>query len=1434
MSAESANKENEPASPGNVSKQSTAISHEPTVLFRDPALEAAAQEGGAGAPQRGVTDVAHGAPTAGSALPRKPVAAPEKLGRYEIKQLLGRGGMGEVYIGHDPQLQRRVAVKVPRFGKPADAERFALEARQLAQLHHPGIVTIFDVGNDAGLSYMVSDFVAGTSLHEWLKLQRPTWQETARIIATVADALAYAHAQRVVHRDVKAENIIMKDNRTPVLVDFGLAISDDALSPHELGVVSGTPNYMAPEQAAGKAHRIDGRTDIYALGVVLYRMLCGRIPFSSPDVYELLRQVREDDPQPPRQLVPELPLEMERICLKAMSKRPSDRYTTAGDMALELRACLSQAASAAPASSSQQVVAAADSSKQSAVSSSGRRARQAERRLVTVLYCRCDLFDSAELLEKLDPEEQHDLLTDYQQLCIQAVKLFGGTIVQSTGRDLIVCLGYPIAYEDAAQRALRTALAMRDRVLELAERIQRQFGATLSIWIGIHTGPVVAEEAANPGDALSLAGEARNVASHMHVAAQPNTILISQATHRLTRAFFIYESIGSHAIRGAAQALELFKVVSEGEVKSRIEVAELAGLTPLVGRELELQILKDRWEKATESMGQVVLLIGDAGLGKSRLLRELRESISLGGTSASSIQSNMALAQVPQVIEWRCSPYYDNTALYPATEFFTRWLGIRREDEPQQQLDKLVKHLESLDLAEPQTVALFASLLSIPYSQHHAALEVTPQRLKELTQEALIDWLRACTARHPVLFLVEDLHWVDPSTLEFLGSLIDQAAGDQLLAVLTFRPEFQAPWKSKAHQTELALSRLTKRQVGEVMEKKTGLKNLPADLVARIVERTDGVPLFIEEFTQVLLESDALRNVAGRMELADSSTLDAIPATLQDLLLARLNRMDSMPEVSQMGAALGREFGYDLLHATLDLDEKALQEELAKLVAAEILMQKGRLPRCVYTFKHALIQDAAYQSLLKKTRQQFHTKIGSTLEQQFPETAKATPELLAHHFSEAGAYEKGVTYWHQAGLHSQARSANQEAISHFTTGLKLLQELAPSPERDRLELALQAPLGVVLTAARGWGAPEVAPTIERARALCEQYGSVDDRFFVVWGLWGFRLLRLELPKCWELAADVMRLLEGVPERKDLLAEAEWIPGCTAFYAGDFPSALEHFGSGMALFNEDQARAHALRTGQNVGVMFRCHIALVLWEMGLPDQALKCADEMMQFARKLGHPFSYAMALYYRRRVGQCCGSEELVRKSIEEECALCQQQGFAFWGAHAFLARGSLLISQGKIEEARSQTEATWQMLQAAGLRCSLSHPCSFLTESFLNAGRLDEAALWLRRGLDLVEQHGERCLDSELLRLQGELLLAQSPQGEAEAATCFEKAADVARRQHARSRELRALMSLCRLTRNAEAARLLSEVYSSFTEGRDSAVLKQAKGLLERLPIGG
>ncbi len=948
-------------------------------------------------------------------------------------------------------------------------------------------MAVHDVGIHEGQLYIVSDYLDGPDLDRWLRDNRPSWPEAARIAAAVADALAHAHARLIVHRDIKPANILLTADRAPVLVDFGLALDDAGAGGREKGKVSGTPWYMSPEQVAGIAHRIDGRTDIYSLGVVLYEMLTGRVPFRAPDYLELSRQVRDDEPQPPRQLVRDIPPELERACLKAMAKGQQDRYTTAGDFADDLR-CILPTATPAPASRPGAEVPAspiptADSHAVTPAPfrpdsltppSTGHTARQAERRQVTLLVCGCTLFESEAYLESL-AEDQAKVLRVFQQACEQAVRRFDGTLVQCNEQGLLVCFGYPVAYEDGAHRAARTGLALLEDLRGLSEQLRREHELELNPWVGLHTGPAVVEAKEN---AVVLAGEARHVAGRLEYAAKPGQVLCTESTHRLLRGQWQCTSLGPRKIKGVAQPVELFRVEGVCQARSQIEAAGRAGLTPLTGRDHEISLLMDRWEKAQEGMGQVVLIVGEPGLGKSRLVHTLKEHV-LGLMVEGEVDS--------PVIEWRCAPHFRNTGLYPAIDFYERALALDREEPPQARFDRLVDRLEQYDLARPETVPLWASLLSLPTPARFPPLALSPARQREETFRAMLEWLHVRAARKPILFIVEDLHWVDASTVEFLRLFLAEGLHDRILTAFTFRPEFQPPWPALAHQTRLALDPLSRRQVGELIGKKTG-GAVPGALVEQIYDRAGGVPLFVEEFTQIVQESGVLGQAEGG---APATTVlpHEVPATLHDLVMARLDHMEGGRELAQLAATLGREFTYEMLAAVATEEASALQAELARLVQAEILHVKGRPPRCTYVFKHALLEDALHNALVKGKRQQFHRRIAEVLETQFPQTVQTQPELLAHHCTEAGLTDKAIGYWLQAGLRSRERSAEIEAIGHLTCGLALLETLPESAERDVRELELLSPLGTAYIAARGYAAPEVGPVFRRARSAASGSGN---------------------------------------------------------------------------------------------------------------------------------------------------------------------------------------------------------------------------------------------------------------------------------------------------------------------------------------------------------
>ena len=675
---------------------------------------------------------------------------------------------------------------------------------------------------------------------------------------------------------------------------------------------------------------------------------------------------------------------------------------------------------------------------------------------------------------------------------------------------------------------------------------------------------------------------------------------------------------------GGTEHAETASTASQGQPHEFDEPAAVA-ISPLIGRDAELKLLEDRWEQALEGQSQTVLVLGEAGLGKSRLVRTIARLIREGSGEGTGTADKPQI----QVVEWRCAEHFQNSELHPVSDFMNRFLGFGTDDSPSLRFERLARHLEDYGLNSPETVGLFAKLLFLPEDERYLAPGLTPAREREETFRLLHRWLDGGSAKRPTLFILEDLHWSDASTLEFLGQLIGERQSEKILTVLTFRPEFKVPWPAAAHQTILALNRLNRRQLAEWMRIASN-RPLPDSLISQIYQRTGGVPLLVEEFARMVRES------AVAEPTTNAAPTREVPATLQDLVIARLDRMACDREVVLLTTTLGHQFDYELLASAASIDEARLRTELAKLVSAGILYSKGEWPHCSYRFKHALLEEALYTSIDEPKRREFHQRVAETMEARFPKVAETQPELLAEHFTKAGQLLKAVGYSLKAGLRSRDRFANVEAVSHLRKGARLLEKLEPSAARDALELELLGPLSTAYIAWRGYADPEVGPILSRAHALCERVGETPQVFAVMWGNFAYHIVRGDFRMCAALAEEAIAFAERL-NHPGILMESLFLRGITHFYRGDFSSARNTCADALAQFDDRERTASLAKLiGEDPGITCRCYLSLALWHLGFADQALELTRQTVERARSINHIFSLEYALHHAGWLLQHC------------------------------------------------------------------------------------------------------------------------------------------------------------------------------------------------------
>jgi class 3 adenylate cyclase/tetratricopeptide (TPR) repeat protein len=1052
----------------------------------------------------------------------------------------------------------------------------------------------------------------------------------------------------------------------------------------------------------------------------------------------------------------------------------------------------------------------------------------------------CDLVGSTSLSQQLDAEEWRDLIAQYQQAASGAVARFGGHVARKLGDGLLIYFGWPTAREDDPERAVRAGLAIVDALGPLNATLAAEDGPRLAVRIGLHTGPVVI---ADDGEVF---GETANVAAHVQGAAEPDTVVVTAATQRLVAGMFVVEDRGPQMVKGVREPLTLYRVVHPSGVRSRLAVAE-GRLTRFVGREGELATLLERWARARDGEGQTVVVFGEAGVGKSRLVYQFHEH----------------LTAVPHTwLECGATPYTEGTPFHPVIALVAQGLALAPGDTAAEQLGKLEVGLRTLASAE--TVALLADFLGLPPP---TPLQMSPELQRRKTIDLLAQWTLSLSAVQPLVVVVEDLHWCDASTLELLGTLIAQSATARVLLLATARPEFTPPWPTNSNLTTVQLPRLTTLQACDMVTALGGPELATATRDA-LVARADGVPLYIEELTKAVVEPGMARGV------------EAIPATLADSLMARLDRLSTAKDVAQRAAVLGREFGYPLLAATAGLDEAALRHGLARLIDAEILFACGAPPAATatYIFKHALIQETAYQSLLKRTRQRLHGRVVDVLVAAFPERAAAEPEVVARHAEVAGRIDDAIAFYQRAAERAQARSAQEEAIRHLRHAITLLAPQPDSRERDARETALQLALGGSLMAARGYTHPEVEVAYERARVLCEAVGDARWLGFALSGLATFCHNYGQIERARALAVRVLAIAEQTGD-EELALKGHLDVAAAELYQGKFASSLAHCEAVRTLYEPGRHYPVVFMLIGGLGVSALVWAAWDLWALGWPDRALARAREASVLARQLSHPFSLAFALFFETVLHWLRRDVTAQRERAAETIALSEAQGFPIWLAVGRTFHAAARVAAGE-PEAVADVLAGLALSTDAGNQGGVPALFALLGEVYTAAGQIAEARAAVETGLAVTAQTGQPFFAAELYRLQGQILTAQVrtiangslvpvgegqgagrvagpvgasphptplpegkgvgmafPQGdgaEGRAEECFHRALCIARAQAAKSFELRAATSLARLRqrqgKRAEARALLAPVYEWFTEGFDTRDLVEAKALLDEL----
>jgi class 3 adenylate cyclase/predicted ATPase len=1026
----------------------------------------------------------------------------------------------------------------------------------------------------------------------------------------------------------------------------------------------------------------------------------------------------------------------------------------------------------------------------------------------------CDLVGSTALSSRLDPEDMREIIRAYHGCCAEQITNVGGFVARYMGDGVLAYFGYPQAHEDDAERAVRVGLSLVKAVPEL----RTGHDVVLQMRVGIATGVVVVGDLIGEGAAQEqgVIGETPNLAARLQALAQPGQAVISQSTRRLTGGMFEYRDLGAVTLKGLSEPVQVWEVLGPSPVQSRFEAQHETGLTPLVGREEDLQLLMLKWQQAKRSEGQVVLLSGEPGIGKSRLTVALEER----------------LQDEPHIrLRDYCSPHHSDSAFYPIVRKLERAARFERGDPANKKLNKLASLLRSSS-GDDATLRLLAELLSIPTAGRFAPLNWSPQRKKEKTIEALLQQLEMLSRHRPVLLVYEDAHWSDPSSLELLDMCVERVPRLPVLLIMTCRPEFQPRWIGRASVTKLILNRLGPREGAALISTLSGSNSLQNEIVGDILERADGIPLFVEELAKAVLEGGS---DDGRRTTVSSALLPAVgvPASLYASLMARLDRLGpTAKKIAQIGAAIGREFSYDLLRTVAKKSEAEIRAALARLHDAGLLYRGGTPAHATFLFKHALVRDAAYSSLLRGDRRHLHKRVAEAIERLEPEIGRTQPEVLAHHFHEAGLTEPAGEWWGKAGKRALEHSAYKEAIAHFEKAIRLAEELGNGPAEGLQRLQLQTSYGFALAHGRGQTSAETGAAFSRARELAADVEDPTKRASAFYGLWAAGYTRGDLASMREVSEAFLRDVRRWPASPGA-GIAHRLYGTTCWYAGDYAGARDHIERAIATYDYERDRHLASDLGYDAGVIAMANFALVLWPMGEVDRAARVIEEAVNLAMRSEHPPTAALAHGYACLLAALRRNPHQVVPHAAVVSDLAREHGLPVWLACAKFfsgwARGWTGDPEGQAEMREGQT-----LFHEMDLHLLDPIRGTLLAEVDAASGQIAAALASMDAQLAAIDRTGECWSYAETLRVRGELLLMRTGIDPLGAEAAFKRATEVAAEQRAMSFRLRASTSLARLWRDqgkrTEARDLLAPIYGWFTEGFDAPDLKEAKALLDGL----